>query len=323
MLKVKHTLNSSLFLKIVIFLLLLFILKNCLIPRSHQNDSETVINKPVLTTSVCDEILRRLDIDSEPVIIFDGVLAEVDFSTIPEAKLYYTVITEAVAAGPNLAGHYTIAIWGCGTSCAGHAIVDVISGKIIKYLPVNEQINLGNQFSSNINSRILVFNPKESFYYAKDKTFAELVDDARWDWSKSREYYEIVDQENGETWIHKICSENVLSGILGPDLSTVEYAKLKRISTSGDARFYQYDVEMKELNEDEFSWFFALPNDVVDDSNIADVWVKFIKENKDSVFKISGLQDEDDCGYYGPDHCIKNIDVKTIEVVGENKIMEF
>ena len=47
-----------------------------------------------------------------------------------EARLFRTVIRDAAAAGPNFAGHYTVAVWGCGASCTSAAIVDARSGQV-------------------------------------------------------------------------------------------------------------------------------------------------------------------------------------------------
>ena len=33
--------------------------------------------------------------------------------------------------GPNYAGHYRVVVWGCGTSCAMFAVVDLRNGKVI------------------------------------------------------------------------------------------------------------------------------------------------------------------------------------------------
>lgn len=46
------------------------------------------------------------------------------------ARLYRTTIREAAKGGPNFAGHYTIALWGCGSDCWGMALVDQINGDV-------------------------------------------------------------------------------------------------------------------------------------------------------------------------------------------------
>jgi hypothetical protein len=42
---------------------------------------------------------------------------------------FRTVIREAAQKGPNFAGHYTLAEWGCGAGCVSMAIVDSQTGE--------------------------------------------------------------------------------------------------------------------------------------------------------------------------------------------------
>ena len=46
------------------------------------------------------------------------------------ARLYRTTIREQAREGPNFAGHYTVATWGCGTGCLQFAVVDARTGKV-------------------------------------------------------------------------------------------------------------------------------------------------------------------------------------------------
>jgi len=48
----------------------------------------------------------------------------------PQSRLFRSVIRQEASKGPNFAGHYTIAKWGCGSDCKAIAIVDAITGKI-------------------------------------------------------------------------------------------------------------------------------------------------------------------------------------------------
>ena len=48
----------------------------------------------------------------------------------PGDRLFRTRIREGAAKGPNFAGHYTIADWGCGAGCVSVAIVDAKDGRI-------------------------------------------------------------------------------------------------------------------------------------------------------------------------------------------------
>lgn len=57
--------------------------------------------------------------------------ANLDLRSNPVARRYRTVIRQQMKEGPNLAGHYRVAIWGCGTSCAQFAVVNLKSGRVI------------------------------------------------------------------------------------------------------------------------------------------------------------------------------------------------
>jgi len=56
-----------------------------------------------------------------------GKSADPKFAT-PGQRIFRTVIRDWTKKGPNLAGHFTIAEWGCGTGCEQIAIVDNQSG---------------------------------------------------------------------------------------------------------------------------------------------------------------------------------------------------
>ncbi|MBI1761453.1 MAG: hypothetical protein HYR56_08470 [Acidobacteria bacterium] len=51
----------------------------------------------------------------------------------PRARLYRSAIRDAVSAGPNFAGHYTLARWSCGPNCVSFALVEARTGRL--YLP--------------------------------------------------------------------------------------------------------------------------------------------------------------------------------------------
>jgi hypothetical protein len=48
----------------------------------------------------------------------------------PADRLFRMQIREAAAEGPNFAGHYTIAQWGCGGGCLSIALVDAKDGAV-------------------------------------------------------------------------------------------------------------------------------------------------------------------------------------------------
>ncbi len=61
---------------------------------------------------------------------YTGKPARPDVRSHPRSRLFRTELREAAAAGPNFAGHYRLASWGCGAGCFQWAIVDVKSGRV-------------------------------------------------------------------------------------------------------------------------------------------------------------------------------------------------
>jgi hypothetical protein len=69
---------------------------------------------------------------------YTGRIADVDFSSWPDASKYKTAITKDVARGASFAGSYVVSTWGCAknrraAACVGHAIVDARTGEIVLY----------------------------------------------------------------------------------------------------------------------------------------------------------------------------------------------
>jgi hypothetical protein len=56
---------------------------------------------------------------------------QLNLKSNPIAKTYRTVLRQEMAQGPNFAGHYRVAIWGCGSSCAMFAVVNLKTGRVI------------------------------------------------------------------------------------------------------------------------------------------------------------------------------------------------
>ena len=44
--------------------------------------------------------------------------------------MFRTELRRQAALGPNFAGHYTLALWGCGAGCANRAVIDAGSGEV-------------------------------------------------------------------------------------------------------------------------------------------------------------------------------------------------
>jgi len=142
---------------------------------------EHVVSKDE-TKSACDERLENLP--GKAVEKFEGTPKLVDFTTLSEAKTFYTVITKAVASGSNFAGHFTLAGWGCGTDCFGYAIIDTKTGEIVTYSVANDSYHLQ---SYSLDSRVLVLEP----VYA----------------GQERKYYKIVEVQDGKSHLELACTE--------------------------------------------------------------------------------------------------------------------
>ena len=63
--------------------------------------------------------------------VFSGKPAPPVLKT-PQDRMFRTMIREGAKDGPNFAGHYTIAQWGCGAGCVSMALIDAADGKIYR-----------------------------------------------------------------------------------------------------------------------------------------------------------------------------------------------
>jgi len=89
----------------------------------------------------CRAFCKTSSAQSTPLPQFKDYSAQESFSGKPaqpkltskRARLFRTMIRTQAAEGPNFAGHYRIATWGCGAGCVQFAIVDVKTGDV--YFP--------------------------------------------------------------------------------------------------------------------------------------------------------------------------------------------
>jgi hypothetical protein len=102
--------------------------------------------------------------------IYGGKIANVNFNSYPAAREYRTRIKEAIDKGVNFAGHFTIANWGCGTSCIQFAIIDDISGRILVF---DTDYHCGLDFKKN--SRLLI--KRDNCEWADSVSFNETYCD--------------------------------------------------------------------------------------------------------------------------------------------------
>ena len=119
--------------------------------------------------------------------IYRGRHAAVDFSSNPKAETWRTMLINAANKGSNFAGHYTVALWGCGTSCTSFAIIDAINGKV--YFPTTlshvswagwEGKEYGLKFRIDSDLLIVYGSPNEedkkgTFYYKWENNELQLI----------------------------------------------------------------------------------------------------------------------------------------------------
>jgi hypothetical protein len=79
----------------------------------------------------------------------------------PAARMFRTELRRQAASGPNFAGHFTLARWGCGAGCVSTAIMDSRSGRVwFPGLRVEDAVVEGNivdhSTDFHINSELLV-----------------------------------------------------------------------------------------------------------------------------------------------------------------------
>ena len=61
--------------------------------------------------------------------IFRGEAAAPVLAT-KDARMFRTELRRQASMGPNFAGHFTLARWGCGAGCTTVAVIDAISGHV-------------------------------------------------------------------------------------------------------------------------------------------------------------------------------------------------
>lgn len=165
------------------------------------------------TKTTCERVVDKWE-DANPDLagerqVYTGPISPIDYENTPltQAKNFKTAINEAVAAGPNFAGKYAVAQWGCGSNCQGHAIVNVETGKIITFGPSSEA-GVGISAAHNI----LIVNPRENFpgvaelQKANLETLLSLA-------NLPREYYVLEGTNDDDVRLVKICTESPFEGV--------------------------------------------------------------------------------------------------------------
>ena len=91
--------------------------------------------------------------DSHVTRTFASPPSPLDLKSDRLARLYRTRLRNAAQTGPNFADHYTLASWGCGSSCQVWAIIDAKTGRVF---PKLLQSTAGAEFYPD--SRLLILD---------------------------------------------------------------------------------------------------------------------------------------------------------------------
>jgi hypothetical protein len=112
---------------------------------------------------------------------FSGKPAAVNLRSHRKARLFRTMLRLGAEKGPNFAGHYTVATWGCGSDCRMVAVIDAITGKVF-FAPF--QVSTGASFR--IDSRLLVANESEIERYLGGEAMLDVYMPGWYVWRNGR-----------------------------------------------------------------------------------------------------------------------------------------
>lgn len=145
-----------------------------------------------------------------PTVPHEGISnSKLDLKTSPVARKYRTQLRQQIAAGPNYAGHYTVAFWGCGSSCTMFAVVNLKTGKVIsasEFATVSGVNLAADDFLAGAG------NDAWALRYKNNSTLLVVVGAPNEDESKTGAIYFVIQDEKlrliHTTRVHKNC-ENV------------------------------------------------------------------------------------------------------------------
>ncbi len=98
--------------------------------------------------------------DYKVKFVYKGPFAKPNFKTNPKWKLYRTKINESAKGEPDIAGHYWICGWCCGSNCQSFVLVDCITGEIFDGLDdiEFEENKVSNLWECYPDSKMLIIN---------------------------------------------------------------------------------------------------------------------------------------------------------------------
>jgi hypothetical protein len=126
---------------------------------------------------------------------------KLDLRSNPIAKRYRTLITQEMRHGANFAGYYRVVIWGCGSSCAQFAVVNLKTGRAITASDVNSV--------SDVHFAADDFLPKTDsdswgFRFMKNSRLLVLIGALNEDDSKAGAFYYVLKMMRSFHWSIKL-----------------------------------------------------------------------------------------------------------------------
>jgi hypothetical protein len=86
--------------------------------------------KVASTTQAVSPKTTQYDFQDYPAVHSPAPPYRLDLNSNPVAKTHRTILKEAIKQGPNFAGKFLIAGWGCGSSCITRVVIDTATGKV-------------------------------------------------------------------------------------------------------------------------------------------------------------------------------------------------
>jgi hypothetical protein len=121
--------------------------------------------------------------------------SSLDLKSNPIARTYRTVLRREIAQGPNFAGHYRVAVWGCGACCSMFAVVNLSAGRVIT--PEGFSYTSGFHFAEVDNQKLFPDSQMDYWLlnFTKDSRLLVVLGDLDEDEGREGAFYRVLDGE--------------------------------------------------------------------------------------------------------------------------------
>lgn len=135
---------------------------------------------------------------------------KVDLTTNPIARMYPSVLRQEISHGPNFAGHYRLAAWGCGSSCTMLAVVNLNTGRVIT--PEGFSRTSGVYFAIDTQKLLPKADPEYSLLaFRKDSNLLAVFGDLDEDERREGAFYLLLEHDHlrliHSTRVRKDCED--------------------------------------------------------------------------------------------------------------------